>query len=153
MLNHSTSLIFWLIIALLIIAALSAYALILWKRVWHNQATTKQVTEARLQSIKNDLVIIAKSYQAHQLPTIEGAIRLKVLLDNFDPLYSQQPEFHVLHQIYEATQHIPTHDAWKALPKTEKKQYEQLFHQLESTHLTALSHAVETLLKSLTRPS
>ena len=153
MLNHSTSLIVWLIIALLILAALSAYALTLWKRVWHNQAAAQELTEARLQSIKNDLVILAKSYQAHQLPTIEGAIRLKVLLDNFDPLYSQQPEFQVLHQIYEATQHIPTHDAWKALAKTEKKQYEQLFHQLESTHQTALSHAVETLLKSLTRPS
>lgn len=143
----------WLVLGLIVICILATYAGLLWRRVWRRQQLSLKIQQAQAQRLKQDLIIIAQSFQTQQVPSIEGAIRLKVLLDNFDPLLSQQPEFQALHDIYQATAHIPTHEAWKVLPRTEKKAFEKLFTQLETEHKQALATAVQTLLLRLTKPS
>lgn len=70
--------------ATLLIAALAGYALYLWRRVWRNERQHAELKEKQQTALAEDLRILASCLLDEQLPLIEGAIRIKVLLDNYD---------------------------------------------------------------------
>ena len=75
---------YWLIAAgILIILALATYAWTLWRKVWQQDEARAKALEARNDRLSGDIRIIAQSLLDGQVPTIEGAIRIKVLLDNY----------------------------------------------------------------------
>lgn len=94
-----------------------------------------------------DLKILASSLLEGQLPLIEGAIRIKVLLDNFDISLSQSSHCLVFHHLYEATAHVPTHADWKALDKTSRRQHEKNFSELELQYKAQAREAARWLLE------
>ena len=99
----------WLLLAGgLIILLLGAYALILWRRVWRQQADRVNALNARNDRLGDDIRIIAQSLLDKQVPMIEGAIRLKVLLDNYEGPRNAALDVSILEQIYDQTAHIPT---------------------------------------------
>ncbi|MCJ8170122.1 DUF2489 domain-containing protein [Atopomonas sediminilitoris] len=137
----------WWLAGALVIAALAGYALWLWRRVWAQQkAQQKQVTEQQ-HVVSQDLRFLAESLLNGQLPFIEGCLRIKVLLDHHSPDASLNADWAVFQQVYAATAHIPTHAAWKALSKNERRAFEQVFSQLEQQHLEAAKRAAQTLLQ------
>ena len=72
----------------LLVLALAAYALYLWRRVWQQQKALAAAEQERQQRLGGDLRVLAGSLLDEQLPLIEGAIRIKVLLDNYDSALS-----------------------------------------------------------------
>ncbi|MBF0676385.1 DUF2489 domain-containing protein [Pseudomonas sp.] len=135
-----------LALALLIIAGLAAYALWLWRRVWHQQRRQTAAEQRHHEQLGGDLRILAGSLLDEQLPLIEGAIRIKVLMDNYDPQLSQDPRCAVFHQLYAATAHVPTHGDWKALDRRERQRYRSQFSELELQHKAAVRAASRWLL-------
>lgn len=135
-----------LLAGLLLIAALAAYAWHLWRRVWAQQRAQDKAREERQERLGGDLGILASSLLDEQLPLIEGAIRIKVLLDNYDSDLSNDNRCQVFHLIFEATADVPTHAAWKALDKTERRRFEKRFNELELQHKAAARTAARWLL-------
>ena len=135
-----------LLAGLLLIAALAAYAWHLWHRVWAQQRARDEAQEERQERLGGDLNILASSLLDEQLPLIEGAIRIKVLLDNYDSALSNDSRCQVFHLIFDATADVPTHAAWKALDKTERRRFEKRFNELELQHKAAACTAARWLL-------
>lgn len=133
-------------LGVVLIAALGFYALYLWRRVWAQQRAQRQAEHERRERLGSDLQILAGSLLDGQLPLIEGAIRIKVLLDNYDSGLSQDGRCQVFHLLFEATAQVPTHAAWKALDKTERRQHEKHFNELELQHKAAARMAARWLL-------
>ncbi|HAW62286.1 MAG TPA: DUF2489 domain-containing protein, partial [Pseudomonas sp.] len=110
-----------LVIAVLLVAALAGYALYLWRRVWRNERLQAEARAQQQTALAEDLRILASCLLDEQLPLIEGAIRIKVLLDNYDVTLGQHPRCQVFQQLFDATEQVPTHAAWKALDKSERR--------------------------------
>ena len=140
----------WLLLAGgLIILLLGAYALILWRRVWRQQAERVNALNARNDRLGGDIRIIAQSLLDGQVPTIEGAIRIKVLLDNYQGERREGLDVAVFDLIYEQTAHIPTHQAWKDLSRAERKLHLRLMDTLERDHRPAVEAAARALSKGV----
>ncbi|MGX5220391.1 DUF2489 domain-containing protein [Pseudomonas segetis] len=136
-------------VAAVVVMALGFYALSLWRKVWSIQRQQRSATREQQQRLGEDLKILANSLLEGQLPLIEGAIRIKVLLDNFDIGLSQDSHCQVFHQLYEATAHVPTHADWKALDKTSRRQHEKNFSELELQHKAQARESARWLLDAI----
>lgn len=137
----------------LLIAVLALYALYLWRRVWAQQRRQAQARRERHERLGGDLQILASSLLDEQLPLIEGAIRIKVLLDNYDSALSQDARCQVFHLLFEATAQVPTHADWKALDKSVRRQHEKHFSELELQHKAAARTAARWLLDEALQPA
>lgn len=135
-----------------LIAALALYALHLWRRVWAQEKIQTQALNTQRERIGGDLRILASSLLEGQLQLIEGAIRIKVLLDNYDSSLSQDPRCEVFHLLFTATAQVPTHADWKALERSVRRQHEQRFSELELQHKAAARAAARWLLDEALPP-
>ena len=136
-----------LLAALLIVLALSGVALALWRRVWLLRKARQAAEEKRRAQLAEHLRILAGSLLDGQLPLIEGAIRIGALLEHYDPQLSRSEHCRVFHELGEATAHIPTHAAWKALDRAQRRHYEALFSSLELRHKAAARRSARWLLE------
>lgn len=136
-----------LLAALLIVLVLSVTAFVLWRRVWLRQKARKAAEAERQAQLAEHLRILAGRLLDGQLPLVEGAIRIKNLLEHYDPQLNQSERLQVFRELREATAHIPTHEAWKALSRAERRQYEVLFSSLELQHKAAARSSARWLLE------
>ena len=108
---------------LIIILVLAAYALSLWRDVRRKTELEQQQQHDREQRLAADIEFLAQSLVNGQVPPIEGAIRIKVLLDNYTGPRRETLDLAVFETVYDATAHIPTHQAWKDLPRTTRREH------------------------------
>ena len=130
----------------LVIAVLAAYAIQLWRKVWQQNAQLKAAEEARQQRLAGDLRSLADDLLAERLPLIEGAIRIKVVLDNYSIALSNHEHCRVFHALFDATSGIPSHTGWKVLSAAERRAYERHFSALELQHKAAARRGARWLL-------
>ena len=135
-----------LLIAGLLIAALAGYALHLWRKVWRREQQLAEMQAQQHAALAADLRVLAGSLLAKQVPLIEGAIRIKVLLDNYDATLGQDPRCQVFQVLFEETAQVPTHDAWKALDRSVRRQHEARFSALELQHKAEARRSARWLL-------
>ncbi|UAW97649.1 DUF2489 domain-containing protein [Halopseudomonas nanhaiensis] len=141
----------WLAIAgLVLIVALATYAWVLWRRVWRQRQELERIGRERDERLAEDIRFLAQSLMTGQLPLIEGSIRIKVLLDNYQGTLRSGIDTEVFTLLYDATADIPTHQGWKDLPKSERNLYRQRMEQLEAEHGTRARQAAEQLGNGLT---
>lgn len=138
-----------LMAGVLLIAALSVYAVHLWRRVWSREQQLADQQAQQHAALAADLRVLAGSLLAEQVPLIEGAIRIKVLLDNYDANLGQDPRCQVFQRIFDATEQVPTHSAWKALDKTERRRHEANFSALELQHKAEARRSARWLLDEI----
>lgn len=144
----------WLAVAAaLIILALSAYAISLWLKVWKQQKTgtaARSVQETqRNERLAHDIRFLADGLVTGQVPMIEGAIRIKVLLDNYSGPRRANLDIAVFDTIYDSTVHIPTHQFWQALSRPERRLHERHMENLERSHARDLLNAAQQLRDGL----
>ena len=140
----------WLVIGgLLLIFILAGYAAWLWYRVWRNRQQQAKLQQERNTRLAGDLRILAQGLLEGQLPPIEGAIRIKVLLDNYSGPRPSDLDPSVFETLYDATAHIPTHQAWKDLPLAQRQQHERQMEGLEQQYHDALHRAARSLKSGL----
>lgn len=148
----STLVVGLLLTALLIVLALSSVAFALWRQVWSRQSALAAAEQERRALLAGHLRLLAGSLLDEQVPLIEGAIRIKVLLDHYDPQLSQSERCQVFQQLYEASAHVPTHADWSALDKAERRHFEALFSALELQHKAAARNCAHWLLEEALPP-
>lgn len=76
----------------------------------------KKLVDTRL-SATQSIKVIAQCMLDEQIELSEGCIRIKVLLDHVAPEFHDDPYFKIFAQIYDATRHMPTHEARKEADK------------------------------------
>ncbi|HBS80214.1 MAG: hypothetical protein CMK99_15265 [Pseudomonas sp.] len=135
-----------LIAGLLLIAALAGYALHLWRKVWRREQQLVEMQAQQHAALAADLRVLAGSLLDEQVPLIEGAIRIKVLLDNYDSTLGQDPRCQVFQVLFAETAQVPTHDAWKALDRSERRHHEARFSALELQHKAEARRSARWLL-------
>jgi hypothetical protein len=136
---------------LAIILGLAAYATVLWRRVNHKTHTEKTSRLELEQRLAVDIEFLAQSLATGQVQPIEGAIRIKVLLDNYAGPRRESLDLTVFETVYDATAHIPTHKAWKDLPRDQRIVLEREMRAIEQTHKQRLESAATELSKGLAR--
>ena len=134
-----------LLIALLIVVGLVAYAGLLISKLRTQQILRKQKTQKRIDKISVSIQTIAKALDQQQCNLSEGCIRLFHLLESLPvkdkPDFSKQ--FKGLYSLYEQVKDFPTHDVRKLqgkdVTKKQDLQREELEAQLESQILNDVS--------------
>lgn len=139
----------WLLAGATCILGLAAYAASLWRRVWLAKQQREQQLSVQKKQRHEDLLVLANGFLSGQMPWAEGCIRIKVILDHYDAEMSTHSDYHVLQTVFSATQHIPSHDAWRQLSSAEKKPFQQLLAELELKHKQESIRAVQQLLTYL----
>ncbi len=139
----------WLLVAAACILGLAAYATVLWRKVWQAEQQRRQRSSEQKQQRRDDLMVLANGFLSEQMPWAEGCIRIKVILDHYDSEMAMHPDYQVLQSVFSATEHIPTHDAWRELSSAEKKTFMQLLNELEQQHKAHSTQVVQQLLKHL----
>lgn len=141
------------IIAGLITLVLASYAVFLLfklnkqkKAMQQSAAAQAEKHDAQMKSIIESITSIAKAMKQEQCPTIEGCIRLKVLIDQLRLDDAIRDDFEVFYTIYDKTAHIPTHQGWKDLKTKEKVTHTKLMMKLEAEHGSAINQAVDKVI-------
>lgn len=138
-----------LIVGALLCLLLGGYALYLWKKVWRHKKALSQYNQEVQDKLSHDLRILCGSLLDEQMPWVEGCIRIKVILEHYNFELSQSAQYSVFNEVYKATENIPTHEAWQALDKLERRKHEANFVVLEEQHKDSSLTAANQLLEQL----
>ena len=131
---------------LLLLLLLGGLALVLWRRLAAQQSAYARAEDDRQHRLRDELRSLASGLLDGRLPLIEGAIRLKVVLDNYSIALSNHPRCRVFHRLFDATSGIPSHNGWKVLSDAERRAYERHFAELELQHQAEARQGARWLL-------
>ncbi len=149
----------WLVAAGVIILPLASYAAVLLLRLRRvskaaGGADSQPVeavgefvppsAESRL-GARESIRVLARCYLDGQVGGSELCLRLAVLLDqpSLDERLREQGAVFI--RVAAELAEVPTHQAWKALSRSERQAYRKQMEQLESDHRDAMRTAAEQL--------
>jgi hypothetical protein len=139
-------------IAVGIIAALSVYAAILVRKVKVQQLEhSKKEAEEQAKNAKQreyiieSLNVIAANVLDEGLNLSEATIRSKILLDALIVTPEQRQPFAVLDEVFEQIGHFATHNARKALKRSEIMQQDSQREAVEEKYAEALKDCFNRL--------
>ncbi|MDP2523515.1 DUF2489 domain-containing protein [Neptunomonas phycophila] len=99
-----------------------------------NQENLERIQKERYEYIESSLNILTDALMNSQIGVVEGAIRVKSLLDYYNPALNDEPAYAVFTEIHEQTEHIPIKEAWKKLEKPIRRKHELFMARLEIAH-------------------
>lgn len=118
----------WILVALIlaaiaIVAALSFYLGKLLMQIRYAKQQQQLKSQQKQHKLKEDIYTIAWAVQQQQCDLSEGCLRIWVLLDHLHPAASEQNQLQYpgIFGLYDKVKDLPTHDARKALTKTERR--------------------------------
>ena len=124
-----------------IVLALAAYAIWLHLKLTKQQKRSKQLlaeqeiaAEKNMQRIHSDIKFLATAYINAQVDLPEVSLRISKLLDCLQLNTEQRQAFQVFDNVRMLIEEIPTHQDWKALDKSTKKQHQQTFANIEKNY-------------------
>jgi len=137
-----------LLVGLVIIAVLAAYAIYLQRKVRAKAAEEKEQEEAlekenidQRRRINQSIQIIAQGALEDQLSLTEASIRIKVLLDSLGLESHITKQYDAFYVLALATDHIPILAQWKALSNKQQRVFEKQRVALEGEHNAAVVEA------------
>ena len=126
-------------IAIIIIAVLAIIAWRLQTKVWaqekadrERQAELDRKTAERTTYVLDSLRIISANVIEEDLNLSEATIRCKVLIDYLELSEQERKPYSVLDTVFDKVQHFDTHEARKALSKTERREQDQAREAIEA---------------------
>lgn len=96
-----------LLAAAAVVVVLSGYAWHLWRRVWRQRAQQRAHHEDARADQSASIRILAQAVVDDELNLTEGAIRLKVLLDNRLAAHQGERDYPAIYALHDATAHMP----------------------------------------------
>ncbi|WP_176504112.1 DUF2489 domain-containing protein [Cobetia sp. 5-11-6-3] len=144
----STSIIL-IVIALIIIAGLTAYALKLRREVREREALrAEELTRARANCLES-LEAIARAMQAGQVDLVEGGLRCKVLIEILDTSLAEDDVLGAFGTLHGRVSHLHTHSARKALSPRERLAEDKERIAVEEEMAKPLQQAAQCVLESM----
>lgn len=156
----------WMIIALLLIAALAAYAGYLHWLLWQKKrreahptgpasisggtpsdsaALVEPQPQQRLVVAEKAIYLLAEGLLDDKLTHTEGCIRIVSMSAGLPDYQQFQVEYGVFFKVAEATAHIPILDSWRALSIAEKTAFDRERQVIEERYETAVKEAAQRL--------
>lgn len=112
------------------------------RKIKQGEERVREERNKRIDSIR----VLLKAADSEEMNWIEASIRIKHLLDQLGVDLSEQGDIGVFYKIEALTQHIPTHDQWKALPITARAKFLKEMDSYEETYKEKLIAARVELL-------
>jgi len=142
--------IIWGSIAIGVLASIALISLILkkWRYIKAAEAikhSQDQIKKQKREEVIESIKIIALCIIEEQVELSEGCIRIKVLLDHVAPELHDQTPFTVFSEMYDATEHMPTHGARKRADKALIRKLDAERFELEKNHKDAIVEASKAL--------
>lgn len=97
--------------------------------------------------VTDSLKIISQAIIEDQVDVIEGSIRVKALLDHYDPAMTKTADYTVFETVFSETEHIPIKEAWKALDRKSKQKHQKLMDGLSEQYGSEVKLAARSLLE------
>ncbi|KAF0810571.1 hypothetical protein A167_00851 [Alcanivorax sp. S71-1-4] len=141
----------WWIAALLTVLALTLYAAVLWRRVWHRQQQRLAQTQARQGMLIDQLEVLARAVVQQQVNVTEGALRLATLLDLLVVSPAQPVDLAAIHRLADAASTLAIGERRQALPRPERRAQDRQREALEAEQGEAVTNAARRLLEVLPR--
>lgn len=143
----------WITLAVIIVLALSAYAIYLLLAVRRQQQHHHEklaefealMTDERAKRISS-IRILAQGVVDDQLTLTEAAIRITALLDVLGHGQQARQQHAGLYHLADETLHIPRLQAWQALPLKERRRYEAERLQSEDKYRDFVVASAQTLV-------
>lgn len=105
-------------LAVAIILALTGYALYLLLALQKQKQAFRQARQARVERLKESILIIANAMHKGDCNHSEGVLRLKMLLD---PIGKKTlADYPAMAQLYAVVMDMPTHEARRQIAKNER---------------------------------
>lgn len=134
----STTLWLLVIVGSLIVAGLAYYLGTLLFKIKHQQQQQQQAQAEHdrkqaehQQYLLESILLISEATLEGQCEYSEAALRIWVLLENFQPELAQACRFPALFEMYDCVKGMPTHEARKALDKKELRHLDHVRQQAE----------------------
>lgn len=105
------------------------------------QEGEKFVAEERQKRVDSIQILLKVVGTDQQLGWVETSIRVKNLLDQISVDLSEHEDISAFYIVTEKTEHIPTHEQWKDLPKNARVKYRNEMDLYEIEHLEHLKRA------------
>lgn len=141
-------------VAVILVAALAAYAgWLLWQvRLQKQKLAASKAQRLKAGQAKHDYVVescqvIARHIVDGELNVSEGAIRLKVLLDNINLSDIDKQRFVAFERLFASVKDLDTHESRSALTADQRKSQDRVRHKAEFQHQDAVVSAAKVLLE------
>lgn len=112
------------------------------ERIQAGEARYREERQKAVDSIR----VLLKVAGTDEVNWIEASIRIKNLLDKLSLDLSEHKEISVFYLVTEKTEHIPTHEQWRSLPKQAKNKFQKEMDAYEKAHVEDLKKAKVSLL-------
>lgn len=122
-----------IVILLLLAVALHLH----WRLFWLNKLVKLRQIEAdkkyaaARQNLNQSIQIICKALIEDQVGCAEASLRISKLMDQLSVTNELREEFIAFDKLANAIVHIPILDAWKSLPRDQKREYARHIEQQE----------------------
>ena len=138
-----------ILIAALIIAALSFYLGKLLMQLRYIKQQQQVKFEQKQQKLREDIYTIAWAVQQQQCDLSEGSLRIWVLLDHLQPEQSSQNQsrYPGIFALYDKIKHLPTHQARKALSKTERRAMDKQRFADQAEYKSQIEQDIEQIIQ------
>ncbi|RUR34736.1 DUF2489 domain-containing protein [Vreelandella andesensis] len=142
----STGALLLLIAAIILIAALGAYAYKLRQEVKRREAFRLNEERRAHQNSLENLDFVVSALVQEQVDITEGSWRCKVLLEIVDPSLTERPDFQAFAEVYNRTRHLKTHSARKQLTPRERMQEDKERLTVENEMRHAVLEAAQKVI-------
>lgn len=136
-----------LIVASLIVIGLAFYAGKLLYLLHIQNKARRHKAETRRDYLDESIYTISMAVTQQQCSLSEASIRLCVLLDHLGDGSHYPDTYPAIHELYYRIRHMPTHDAWKALPKAQRRKMEREREEYEAELETKILREAEQLMQ------
>lgn len=89
------------------------------------EASARAAEAEHRAEINSSIQIISRAVVANQVGYVEASIRLSGLMDQLGLSASERQDYAVFDKMRDAVRHIPILDAWKQLPRDQKRKFER----------------------------
>ncbi len=121
----------------IILCLLSVAVYLHWKLYQVNKQIKLRQEEAERQyqlarqKLNQSMQIICRALLDEQVECAEASLRISALMDQLSVNGSVREEFIAFDKLAQAISHIPILDAWKQLPRQQRKEFESQIEQQE----------------------
>ncbi|MCL2915075.1 DUF2489 domain-containing protein [Shewanella corallii] len=150
----------WIILGLVIILALAAYAFVLLRKVSQQQQQAAKIkaekqaeADAKREEILGDIRYIAQAMLEDRCELSEGVVRIARLFDRLSLTERVSPDYPRLFSHFEVIKDHPIMDARKALPKQERMKLDLQRMKSESEHEDAILAEAKLLTEFSLKPA
>lgn len=138
------------VVIILVLAAVAGY--LHWRlyQVKKRQVALQDELDQKRDTLRSQanqsIQIIARAFLQGQVGSAEACLRICALMDQLQTQPELRKDYVAIAKMADDIRHIPILEAWKQLPKKQKREYEKFIAQREQDAAGAIREDISSLL-------